>query len=112
MRRARREWSQEGDMQHKDADCKKLWTNYYCGKLKIRRYSSSEKKRRTETAAKPPDLVKNMNNSTDEKKPKLIKQWLITWDIKFNPAFEPYNGKVNPESREYMLAMKEKEERK
>jgi hypothetical protein len=109
LRRAKRNWSLEGDLRHKDSDCKKLWTNYYCGKLKMRRFTCSAKKRQTETqGASPADLVKNMNNATLDKKPQVIKQWLIAWHIKFNPAFEPFNGRVDPESREYKLAMLKK----
>jgi hypothetical protein len=109
LRRAKRGWAREGDLRHKDADCKKLWTNYYCGKLKMRRFVCSEKRRKKERP-EGADLVKNMNKSTAENKPLIIKQWLIPWAVRTNPAFEPYNGKVDPESREYILAMREKED--
>lgn len=79
MRRARRDWEQEGDLRHKDADCKKLWTNYYCSKLKERRFSSSEKICRTGLTAKPSDLVKDMNNSTADNKPKIKRMWRLPY---------------------------------
>jgi len=105
LRRAKRSWGNEGDERHKDADCKKLWTNYYCAKMKTRRFTCGTKKRAQNPAAKPPDLVKSMNNSTAKERPKIVKQVLITWDIKMNPAFEPYNGIVKPDTRAYQLAM-------
>jgi hypothetical protein len=105
LRRAKRGWSREGDDRHKDADCKKLWTNYYCAKLKIRRFTCGTKKRAPNTAAEPPDLVKSMNNSTAKERPKIVRQVLIAWHIKMNPAFEPYNGKIEPNTRAYQLAM-------
>jgi hypothetical protein len=104
LRRAKREWSYDGDMRHKDADVKKLWSLYYCDKLNIRSFTSSEKKRRTEAAASPPDLVKNMNNSTDREKPRIVTQVIIPYFIKTNPAFEPRNGIVAPNTRAYQLA--------
>jgi len=106
LRRAKRDWSKDGDMRHKDADCKKLWTNYYCGKLKIRRFTSNVKKLAEKEAAQPPDLVNNMNKFTKENKPQTIRRVLLPWWVKFNPAFEPYNGKVDPDSREYLLAQR------
>ena len=105
LRRAKREWKNDGDMRHKDADCKKLWALFYCDKLNIRTFTSSEKKRRTGTAAKPPDLVKSMNNSTEREKPKYTKVVLIPYAIKTNPAFEPRNGIVEAGTRAYELAI-------
>jgi hypothetical protein len=111
LRRAKREWGQEGDGEHKDADCKKLWTVYYCDKMKTRRFTSSIKKRGTENPKQgenpkdypPADLIKNMNNLTDDNRPKIVKVLLLPWHIKYNPAFEPYNGKVEPDGRLYRL---------
>jgi len=105
LRRAKREWTHEGDMRHKDADCKKLWTVYYCDKCKIRTFTSNTKKRAKKTAAEPPDLVNNMNNFTEKERPKIIRQVVIPWHIKFNPAFEPRNGIVEVGTRAYALAM-------
>jgi len=104
LRRAKRSWRNEGDEKHKDADYKKLWTNYYCDKLKIRSFTSNTKKRAEKTAAEPPDLVKSMNNFTADNKPKIVKQVLIPWHIKFNPAFEPCNGIIKEDTRAYQLA--------
>jgi hypothetical protein len=105
LRRAKRNWSGDGDEKHRDADYKKLWTLYYCSKEKIRRFTTNVKKLAADEPQNAADLVKNMNNSTADNKPKIIKQVVISWQIKFNPAFEPLNGKVAPDSREYLLAM-------
>jgi hypothetical protein len=104
LRRAKREWLKEGDEKHKDTDCKKLWTNYYCDKLKIRLFTSNIKKLESEIRGdSPADLVKNMNNTTAENKPKVINLWLLPWYIKYNPAFTPYNGKIDPNDKVYSL---------
>jgi hypothetical protein len=104
LRRAKREWKKDGDMREKDTDVKKMWALYYCDKLKIRSFTCSEKKRKAAVSAKPTDLVKNMNNSTEQKKPLVVKVVVIPYAIKNNPAFEPYNGIVKPNTRAYDLA--------
>jgi len=101
--RAKRDWAQEGDQRHKDADVKKLWTIYYCSKIKTRRFHTNTGKRTKEAQAKPAALIKEMNNPTAEKKPQLIKHWIIPRAIKNNPAFTPMNGRVDKESREWQL---------
>jgi len=112
LKRAKRNWEKEGDARHKETDYKKLWTIYWCKKLKMRRFRSSEKRityqirmdaeKETKKAVdQPPDLIKEMNKLTEGNRPQLIKRIIITRQIRNNPAFEPFNGRVEQGSREY-----------
>jgi hypothetical protein len=108
LRRAKRDWRQDGDARFKDRDCKKLWAIYYAARLKIRRVTTSRNLPSVEVPESDEepeaDLINTMTNTTEsENKPSLVKVLPIPWEIKKQAFFEPYTGKVSPESEEYRL---------
>jgi len=101
LRRAKRNWEKPEDKKSYATDVKKLWTIYYCKKLKIRRFRSSEKMGITEQAVRTADLIKEMNNSTSERRELPVKVFRLTRFVTFNPAFVPFGNSCLVGSREY-----------
>jgi len=112
LKRALRDWEKEGDEDHKETDCKKLWGCYWSTKLKIRQYTTSRaspeqkekaKAAQAEKAAQAAALINEVNNPTGHEESKLVREMILPKWITFHKDFEPYNEKVDPCGREKKL---------
>jgi hypothetical protein len=112
LRRAERNWENEGDEEHRETDCKKIWTFYYCDILKIRQFTvtraspeqkEKQKAARAEKAAQAAALIKEMNNQTEQKKLKDVKQWRLPKWITTRLEFAPYTGEIEKGSADGRL---------
>lgn len=87
-----------------DTDVKKIWRFYYLLTLKMRGWGASRDLSVMEPVDEeiPPDLINNINNSTEADKPKVYE---LPETIIWNPEFKPYCGKVEPGTEEYRLIL-------
>jgi hypothetical protein len=102
LKRAKRDWSKEGDKKFYDGDWKRMWTYYFSDILKIRLHGMS-RNIKVEEGASLPDLINNMTNTTEQEKAQTIAVMKVPNYIKRNHAFEPFNGTVDPDSKEMEL---------
>ena len=108
LRRAERNWENEGDSDHVETDVKKLWTFYYCGKLKKRQYTTSRaspeereemRRKKKADAAQAAALIKEMNNPTERKEQKWVKTVVIPNWLKKHKDYRAYSGKLEKGSK-------------
>jgi hypothetical protein len=101
LKRAKRNWSDEGDEVKQKADKKRLWTYYYSDVLKTRLYGSGRGLKTQQTqperseGREPTDLITYMINSTKDEKPQ---EMMISWSIVHDDRFEPFTGLVERET--------------
>lgn len=86
-------------------DWKKIWRLYYLTTLKMRGWGTSRnlKVEDPNDEELPNDLIKDINNSTDDETNEEVRIFILPKSIVWNELFEPYTGPVLPDTPEFLI---------
>jgi hypothetical protein len=103
LKRSKRDWTSNGDEDHKRRDIKKLLGWYFANKLKLRRWNMS---RGLKVAALDKDIIGNsIGIITDDKKDKVTDWFIIPEADRKKGLFTGKPGRIEENTPEYERAM-------